>query len=399
MNKETKERIKKFIEEESYICARCGYCNTVCPTYIFNKDRWESVSPRGKLTLIRKGLKEKNPGKFLDKLFQCNTCGACKEVCQTDIDLSSLWLELRKEVSHNTLDSLNQFNTLINKTHNITDASNDERMRWTKRLRNLSQDLIKEKADVVYFVGCTSSFFPAVNIIPQSFVQIMDKAEINFTILGGDEWCCGLPQLLAGFAEDAKKQILHNIEAINKTGAKMLVTTCPGCFRIFNKEYREILNLNDKNTENKNIEMNFEVLHSTEFIEKLINDDKIKFKSNEFKDNVITYHDPCDLGRHSGIYESPRRIINNIPKISFKELANSGEECVCCGAGGDLGITNPELSAEISKQKILEIKETGADVVISACQTCKRNIRTAAMKEKEKLKVLDIAEFVLRAIE
>jgi len=386
------KRTRKFIKEESYVCARCGYCNSVCPTYNLNKDKWESVSPRGKIALLREGLTDKNKAQFTDKLFQCTLCGACSEVCQTDIDLVSVWLELRREVSSKAPENIRQLNDIVNKTHNVTEHSNEERTRWTKRLQNLSQDLIKEKADVVYFVGCISSFFPATHVIPQSFVQILDKAGINFTILDGSEWCCGLPNLAAGFPEDAGNQIMHNVEAINKTGAKTLVTTCPGCYRIFRDEYKEIL-------KDKNIKMNFDVLHSTEFIEKLIKDKKIKLSGEAFNGKTVTYHDPCDLGKNSGIYDQPRNIINKVSGISFKELTNSRGECLCCGGGGNLGAVNPKLSAEITKQKILEIKETGADTVISACQTCKRNIRTAAMKEKEKVEVLDITEFVLKAME
>ena len=385
-------KIKKFLEEESYICARCGYCNAVCPTYNFNKDKWESVSPRGKITLLRKGLKEKHPREFIDKLFQCNLCGACKEVCQTDIDLTKLWLYLREEAHSETLDSLVKFNEILNDFHNVAGSASEDRLRWTKRVRSLSQDLFKEKADVCYFVGCISALFPAANVIPQSFVQIMDKAKINFTTLGEDEWCCGLPQMLSGFSKDARKQVIHNVEAINKTGAKTLVVTCPGCYRIFNEEYKHIL-------AGENIKMNFEVMHSTQFIEKLINENKIKLTADKFKGKKMTYHDPCDLGRNSGIYESPRRIIEKIPGINFEELLNNKKECVCCGAGGNLGVTNPKLSDEITRQKILEIKETGADTVISACQTCKRNIRAGAMKEKEKLNVLDITEVVFKAME
>lgn len=383
---------EKFITDESYICARCGYCNAVCPTYNFNKDKWESQSPRGKIALVRKNLNEKNAPEFLNKLFQCTMCGACKEVCQTDIDLTKLWLELREESSSNPLEPLADFNEILNKSHNITGSAAKDRLRWTRRLRNLSQELTKENADVCYFVGCVAALFPATNIIPKSFVQIMDKAKINFTILGGDEWCCGFPQMAAGFIEDVEKQIIHNVKTINKTGAKTLVTTCPACYRIFKEEYKHIL-------KDKRIKMNFDVMHSSEFIEKLINNNKIKFKDEVFKDSIITYHDPCDLGRNSGIYDAPRRILKNVPGISFKELLNNRGECMCCGGGGDLGITNPELAAEITRQKISEIKETGADTVVSACQSCKRNIRTAAMKEKEKLKVLDIAEIVLKGME
>ncbi len=390
------EALLEKVIKESYICARCGYCCAVCPTYNFNDDKWESLSPRGKLTALRKGLKEKNYDKFLDKLFQCTLCGACKEVCQTDIDLQHLWIELRKEASalQKIPETLKKLNSLIVKNHNITDFSNDERLDWAKpleRAKKLSQNLVKEKADVCYFVGCVSSLFPASNAIPRSFVQILDKAKVNFTVLAGNEWCCGFPQLASGFAQDAREQIRHNVMAINNTGAKIVVTTCPGCYRIFKEEYREIL-------QNK-IDLNFEVLHATEFIDLLITENKISLIGTKLKDTVVTYHDPCDLGRNSKIYEPPRRIIKAIPNISFKELANIREDAVCCGGGGDLAFFNPKLVEEISGQKISEIKETKATIVVSACQACISNIRDRARKANESLRVIDISELVLMAMD
>ncbi|PKM92523.1 MAG: (Fe-S)-binding protein [Euryarchaeota archaeon HGW-Euryarchaeota-1] len=378
MSKNT-EKVKKLLAEEPFVCARCGYCDAVCPTYA--TDKIESLSPRGKLQAIRMGILEKDiPEKYSKRIFQCVTCGACESVCHTDIPLVKLWMELRATMPKP--DSLKQMTQMLEQKHNIANLPNEDRLRWTKRMGNVLH--LKETADVLYFPGCVSSLFPASSAISQSFVQILDNAGIDFAILGADEWCCGFPQLVGGFPEDAKKQIEHNVDAINKKKVKILVTTCPACYRIFKEEYKEL----------SDVEIKFEVMHSTQFIDKLIAEGKIKFGELKTK---VTYHDPCDLGRNSGIYEPPRKIIKSIPAVEFVELPHNRDECVCCGSGGALGFTNPEMSDTISKRKCDEITETGAKILVTACQTCRKQIK-AATRENKELKVMDITEFVLKAM-
>jgi heterodisulfide reductase subunit D len=136
-----------------------------------------------------------------------------------------------------------------------------------------------------------------------------------------------------------------------------------------------------------------EIFHSTQFIKKLINEGKISFKGKTTK---VTYHDPCDLGRSSGVYEAPREILRAIPGVELVEMEGNREQCKCCGGGGDLEMVNPDLSAALAQAKIEEIKATGADIVITACQQCVRTIFSNARKKKIPINVMDIIEFVLK---
>ncbi len=382
------KRIQEILNIEPYICARCGYCNTVCPTYNLNKDRWESVSPRGKIALLRQKIlnKPKEIKRFTGKLFDCLLCGACEEVCQTKIPLLELWKLSRERVFAYAPDAALNVNKAVDEFHNPMGLDNQERTYWTKRLRNLSQNFIKEKADVVYFVGCSTAMLPMLNSIGVSFVRLLDRLDINFSILGNDEWCCGFPQILVGKAKEAEKQIRHNVEFVNRLGAKTLVTTCPGCYRVFKEEYKEIL---------PDV-INFEVMHATQLIDRFIKEGRIKFKDGPHQ--LVTYHDPCDLGRKSKIFDAPREIIRSIPGLELVEMINNRNESTCCGAGAVLAFINPELSGAVSRQKIAEIKATNAEVVFSACQSCKKNIKETANLLQEQFKVMDVTEIVMERL-
>jgi heterodisulfide reductase subunit D len=136
-----------------------------------------------------------------------------------------------------------------------------------------------------------------------------------------------------------------------------------------------------------------EIFHSTQFIKKLIDEGKISFKEKKTK---VTYHDPCDLGRASGVYEAPREILRAIPGVELVEMKGNREECICCGGGGNLEMVNPDLSAKLAEAKIEEIRATGAEVVITACQQCIRTILTTARRKKISIAAMDITEFVFK---
>jgi Fe-S oxidoreductase len=138
------------------------------------------------------------------------------------------------------------------------------------------------------------------------------------------------------------------------------------------------------------------VLHATELLADLIDEGKLEF--NGFR-HLVTYHDPCDLGRTSGIYDAPRRIIQAIPNIEFAEMAETRELALCCGGGGDAEMANPELTAAVGKRRIEQAQETGAKVVISACQQCNRTLAEAARKNRIRMRAMDITELVWRAMQ
>jgi len=190
----------------------------------------------------------------------------------------------------------------------------------------------------------------------------------------------------SGFSKDFIEFGEHNIDRVNKTGAKYLVTSCPSCYHMWSHVYPEKL---------KNIKMDFKVLHAVQYLYMLIEEGKIKLNPVNKK---VTYHDPCDLGRNSGIYDEPRKIIGSIPGVDFVELEYSREYATCCGGGGNVESTDAGLSSNIAALKAREIVKTEADIIATSCQQCVRTIATALKKEKSKIKAMDLIQLVLESI-
>jgi heterodisulfide reductase subunit D len=268
----------------------------------------------------------------------------------------------------------------VENNFNISDEPNEERIAWVEFIKNAPDHMYqKEKAKVLYFVGCVASFFPLVQKIPQAFVQVLDKSEVDFATLGGEEWCCGFPLIGAGMKKEADVLIQHNLQMLKEKGVKRVVFACPSCYHTWMEEYKS----------------DVEIFHSTQFIKKLIDEGKIAFKEKKIK---VTYHDPCDLGRASGVYEAPREILRAIPGVELVEMAENREQCKCCGGGGNLEMVDPELSAALAQEKINQIQATGADTVITACQQCVRTILTTARRKEIPINAMDITEFVLKTM-
>jgi heterodisulfide reductase subunit D len=164
-------------------------------------------------------------------------------------------------------------------------------------------------------------------------------------------------------------------------GAKTIVFACPSCYHTWKESTK----------------LDMELMHSTQFLERLIHEGKIAFKKEYPK--TVTYHDPCDLGRNSGVYEAPRAVLKQVPGLKLVDLEGNRQLTVCCGGGGDLEMIDPELSAAIARRKVDEIQRTGADEVVTSCQQCVRTISGYARKQKIKLKVKDIVEVVWEAMD
>jgi heterodisulfide reductase subunit D len=264
--------------------------------------------------------------------------------------------------------------------HNISGEDNSERGEWTDFLKNLPDHKYqKNKAEVVYFVGCVASFFPMVQKIPQNLVRILESADLDFTILGGQEWCCGFPLIGAGIPEKAREMMDHNLEKVKELEAKMVVFSCPSCYRTWKESY----------------DTDLELLHSTQLIEKLIRDGSIRLKE---VNTTVTYHDPCDLGRNGGIYDAPRKILKSIPGLTLLELENNRAQSVCCGGGGNLEMVDSGLAETMAQKKIEEIQRTGVKTVVTSCQQCVRTIKARASRQEIDLNVWDITEVVLQAM-
>lgn len=385
------ELTKHGVENEIYVCAQCGFCHEVCP--IYEEIGWESASPRGKIYWLKKICRpgptpiiDINPD-FANRFFQCTICGHCKEVCQTTIDTPELWKAVRAEIYRLGLwpSVLNDLRNSLKEEKNVYNMPNDERNIWAMDVEELVNPRVGKKAKVAYFVGCISSFMGRLAEIPISVVKILNHVGVDFTVLGPEEWCCGNPYFLAGASELAEEIVKHNVAKVQELGVETLIATCAGCYRAWKHEYPELLKE----------DFGFEVLHACEFLAKLVDKGKLEFKGFN---GVLTYHDPCEIGRHCNIYEEPRKILENIPKLKFIELPKTKKDCRCCGGGGLLKATNPELALKIASKKLDETKETGAEIIASACPACKLNLSDAIEEREAKIEMLDITEIVARAL-
>lgn len=377
-------------ERELAACVQCGYCTTDCPTRL----NWLSTTPRGRILATRE-LFLKNPQEhgeiapeYVNRLFQCTMCGRCGVDCSTDIKARAMWLGVRQYLSGKGLvpESLTKLSQLIDENHNIAARPNDRRANWLSRIK-LPYDLKRKRsAPVVYFVGCVASFFPMTQPSARAFAQVMDKAGVDFAIAGGEEWCCGFPLVVTGDKKMSRKLLRHNIERMKEMGAQTIVTACPGCYKVWKDEYREVIEERHP----------FAVVHATEFMARLIEQKRLDVKPLERK---VTYHDPCDIGRNAHIFDEPRFIMGKIPGLELVEMENNREYCTCCGSGGNLLVSNEDMSRAIAARKMREIMATGARTAVTACPSCIRAISMAKTTEKVELDVLDITEVLWKAVD
>ncbi|MBW1696195.1 MAG: (Fe-S)-binding protein [Deltaproteobacteria bacterium] len=376
--------LKKLSYDEVAKCNKCGFCLPSCPIYLVEKK--ESAAPRGRNAITRaiiEGRLELSP-ETEKSIFSCLGCGACKQVCLSSVETKELIFRDRKcQVSQGLYPKIaDRVAAFIEEEHNITDDDNEERGEWQELIRGLPDRAFeKSHAEVVFFVGCVASFFPMAQKIPVNMSRIMQRAEVDFSILGGEEWCCGFPLIGAGMPDKMHGLKEHNLNKVKEVGAKAVVFTCPSCYHT----WKHLYEAND-----------IKLYHSSQFIHQLIKDERIRFNEKKM---TVTYHDPCDLGRNSGVYEEPRYVLQAIPGLTLIELPHNRQLSMCCGGGGNVEMVNPELSAKVAQMKIDEIKSTGAEMVVSACQQCLRTIATRARKQKIDLVVKDLTELVADAMQ
>ena len=388
--------VKQLVELDA--CTRCGECVKWCPTYAEKSE--EPLQPADKIRRMRSftraqyGLRARLFGpslptdEALDEysggVYDCTLCGRCHVVCPVKIDTRPLWLAMREHLVElgfypEIFDTLRD--TVITK-YNISGDNNEDRLIWSENLERIPEGVKgKEEAQIVYFMGCTPAFYPQTYGIPQASVEVMDRAGLDFTTLGGDEWCCGYPLIIAGMGDAVKELVEHNVAMARKTGATKLVAGCPSCYHTWLYEYPRILGE----------PLGFEVQHMSQLLEQLITEERIRL--GEFE-RPVTYHDPCDLGRNTGIYDAPRNVIRSIPGISFAEMEDNGRYALCCGGGGDLAMADEELVNAVSRRRLQQAQATDAEVLLSACQQCKRTFMSAARQERIRMRVLDIVELV-----
>jgi len=402
---------QRSAEDEARYCVRCGLCLSVCPGY--RESLKETDSPRARVALVRalkEGLLEMPTDGYSTAFFRCLLCGACTFVCPSGVAVDRILELTRGELAGQGLlpQALSELDARIAQYRNISAEANDGRLIWADNLPTPPTGLGKERAEVAYFVGCVSSFFPRSYKVPQSFVQILDRAGVDYALLGGAEWCCGYPLFINGELERARELIQHNVAAVRAMGVKKVVTTCPSCFHFWKHSYpaalggaapspSTLLRTGPGPSPNSGGgELGFEVQHATEFLADLLETDNLKLR--ELRQNV-TYHDPCDLGRKGGVIEAPRRVLARIPGLRLVEMAENRDSSHCCGGGGNLESFAPQVGQAVARNRIRQAAEARAGLLISACQQCERTLANAARAERLRIRVKDVTEVVLEALE
>ncbi len=369
--------------ERVIACYQCGTCSGSCPTASAM-----DYNPRRILHMLRLGLGERVLRSR--SIWLCTSCYSCTARCPREIKISDTMLNLRRLVVDRELELPPNLVTLretVTTHYNISGDDNATRLIWCD---NLEEETVafrtKPQAEVAFYVGCVASFYPMVYGIPQAMVQVLDRAGVDFAPLGGEEWCCGYPLFTAGMEGLVAELMEHNVARVREMGAKTLVTTCPSCHYTWEHLYP----LFDSSP------LGFEVLHASQFLARLLEDGLLKLGSFE---QVVTYHDPCDLGRKSGIFGAPRQVIEAVPGIQFREMDASRQDALCCGGGGDVQVVDESVTASVADRRLSQAQRTGAKVILSACQQCKRTLMSAARRSKARVRVMDLAELVWKVIE
>lgn len=384
------------IPEEQYLpCTRCGLCSHACPSY--RAYRTQTYSARGRVALLRavsQGDMEVSDA-YGDRFYTCTLCAACDEACPSGVKVQDLLLAGREEIAlrDQVPPNLTRLTQAIHNSHNILGEDNAARLLWAENMERAPSGSLSETADVAFFVGCVSSLFPRSYAVPQAFVQILEAARVDYALLGGDEWCCGYPMMVNGLLSEAEEMIHHNIAVVQAMGARRVVFTCPSCYHVWKHVYPNIAGEEMEG---------LELLHATEYLAGLIEDPQAwggqPLALREL-DMTVTYHDPCDLGRKSGVYEAPRRVLGSIPGLTLVEMVDNRESALCCGGGGNVETYDPDLVAAISSRRLAQAQQTGAQAVVSACQQCERTLAVAARRDRVRLRSMDIAEVVWKALE
>ena len=406
---ELKEQLKNLskFEEAALACAQCGQCRTAnwpskgifdsCPVYRTDiVPKFDPFIARGK-NIIMKGLfwgHLKLSQEISDLIFQCTLCGLCEEICfnsQSEnfdfplhniMDHVNVYEALRADLVEAgfPIESQVPMNKALVELLNPYERDNKEKLDWTKQLDFKIKDANKEDAETLYFVGCTSALTPQIQQVAVATAKIFNKLGVDFSVFGEHEVCCGSVAMRTGDRTAFNKIAEDNVKFFKERGIKRIVTSCAGCYRTFKKDYGDKLE-------------EIEVLHSVEFLNEIIANNDVELKKLDIK---TTYHDPCHIGRHMGLYEAPRTLLEKISNLTEMKTNRAG--AMCCGAGGGVRKGFPELSMEMAKNRLKEAEETGAEYLVSTCPFCWRNLKDAIDSTGSNMKMVDLVELLLESM-
>jgi len=398
----TREALGRFTRRqllELDTCAHCALCTEKCPAYAESKVPNYAPGVRSSKTarLVNKqfGLWARLLGSrpvtveevsdLAESAFNCTLCGRCMETCPFGLQTHELWTRVRELVYAlgGTLPNVRMLDEMLEKNQNPYGLDADMRLDWAD-YTDLEEVPEKDRAEVAYFVGCTTAFKGANHEVAYSIASILNQLGEDWTLLGEDEWCCGSPLLLAGNEEGAREFAEHNVEALEARGIKTVITGCAGCFRVFKWEYPKLLGRRPR----------FRIIHAVEYL-------RDKLASGELKPEPfrgkVAYHDPCELSRLGGVIDAPREVLKYLVG-DYIELPEHGMDVRCCGGGGLLQAANNDLRLAIVKRRLGQAAALGAEVLTSACPACKLAFVDGVRASESDIEVLDIMELAARQL-
>jgi heterodisulfide reductase subunit D len=383
----------------SLACGKCGDCVLACPVYEERGFENKNIAPAYKLRELRALIKKKygllslisGPGKMnpdrvkrlVDNNYYCTLCGRCNATCPFQFDLMDIWEKLREEAVNSGLGPENVLTVkeAVDVENNIYKMPHTARKEWVDYGETAVP--IKNNAETVYFVGCTTSYSGVLMPVAESVASILNALKEDWTILANEK-CCGTPLRFTGATENFKEFVISNVEAIESTGAKRVVFNCPGCYRNFKQVYPEIIGR----------PLEFELLHVIELVDQEIQ--KGTLKPDKLA-STVTYHDPCELTRLMGLVNEPRRIFQLIAS-DFVEMPENKFDVRCCGAGGAFKVIDIDSSVNLSKTRLHHAQQVGATLLTSACPACKLNLDQAATDLESDIQVMDLIEVVAQQL-
>jgi Fe-S oxidoreductase/nitrate reductase gamma subunit len=384
-------------------CTRCGRCQDNCPAYLSEKplspkkiiqDLKSNLLQTSQVLLHKESESEKKRPSLIgesisqDELWACTTCYACQEACPVFVEQVGTIVDMRRHLvlmEAKFPQEVTQVFKNMETNYNPWAIGFATRADWAKDLgiKILAED---KNVDILYWVGCAGSFDDRNKKVSMAMVKILQKAGINFGILGTEELCCGETARRIGNEYLAQILIEQNIENLKKYGVKRILTTCPHGYNTFKNEYPLF-------------GAEFEVMHHTEFIWDLIKNGKLKIKK-EVKEKLV-YHDSCYLGRYNNIYDPPREVLGRVANSDILEMERRRNKSFCCGAGGGRMWMEETLGRRINQMRVEQANQTGAEIIITSCPYC-LTMLSDGIKEinlEEKMNALDLAEVVEKALD
>ena len=377
-SKEIIDVIKESGGEAFKRCFQCGLCDVVCP--------WNEVRTFSMRKIVREatfGLTEIES----EDIWRCTTCGRCPQQCPRDVRQIDSGVALRRIATQYQVfpPAVKPVRTASASLAGEGNPLSEERKKRADWAEGLSLNAFSEGMDILYFPGCYLCYDPRLKKVARATAEILAWAGADFGILGAAENCCGESIRKTGDEELFRRLARENIKTFIDKGVKKILVSSPHCYHTFKNEYPEF-------------RVNFEVVHISEYVFELINGGRLEL--NKGYRRKVTYHDPCYLGRHNGIYAEPREVLKRIPGLELHEMPDSRVDSLCCGGGGGRIWMETPKGERFSDLRLGQAMGVGAEVLVTSCPYCIANFEDSrlTLDVTEKIEVKDITEIVQEVI-